>query len=254
MHFTEYLLEKLTRQFAYTNIYMINLFKYRIYKRSVFSVILDIIYNIILSILFFALVECAVYFFFGSLPIYAFTELYSIIRPESFMLHDKSTCKLIYLATTIFCILFEAFSQCTILYTLLLQCYRTSAQSSLLYLIGSGCFYAVCLLLGMGVHKVLINYIGDLLDLLDIQTTSGKVGLASICLFLIVLIEKEARGVYNKIDKKKAHRFNLLLYLGMLVISLIMMLIWFGVDFGVPLFTHTLELGRGTFKELLNEY
>ncbi|KAH9386592.1 uncharacterized protein NEMAJ01_1488 [Nematocida major] len=250
MHLSKYCLKKLKNQFKYANEYAKNFLVYKISKKMRIPMVLDVLYNIVLCVLIFSAMLVGIYFFFGSLPLYAYMAAYMAVRPKALEAYDGLVGNWIYVGTIVFCIFFELFAHFTVFRVLIKSYYKSVVQTSTLNHIGSLLFYFSCVYLGLLLSWVFVDVLGDLLDLLSIKELSGQIGLACISLCLIILVENEAKGVHRRIAKSTDRPFALILYLCMVWAVLPMLVIWFAVDFGIPLTAYLLEAARHEIKEI----
>ncbi|KAI5164167.1 hypothetical protein NEAUS04_2001 [Nematocida ausubeli] len=252
MYIGEYIRNSLEVQFRNTYLRIRNLCVYRLHKKSYFSAILNIIYNIILTLVLFSSTECMIYFFFGSLPIYSFSELYYRLRPAAWNTFDKDIMQFLYLMTAFFCIFFELFVQVAIFQKLVVGYLHTVMEGSFLNYAFGFLFYLGCIILGCALHLIVISELANLLDLIRIKTLLGKVAIGAIIAGLLFLMIQEYILVNKAAKKKKKTAFTLRFYMSLLVVSIIMMLIWFGIDLGIPLYTYISGIARSEMKNVFN--
>ncbi|KAI5166150.1 hypothetical protein NEIG_01323 [Nematocida sp. ERTm5] len=252
MYIGEYSLYRLERQFRYTYLLIRNLFVYRIHKKSVVSTLLDIFYNILVAISIFTAMESLIFFFFGSLPIYSFSEVYYRVRPNSFYEFDKSIKQTLFFITVLFCVLFEIFVQFSVFYRLVLGYFAAVSDGSVLNYIGGALFYSILIGCSFVLHDIIMSYMADALDLIKIKTLTGKIVIGCIITGLVLLMDRECRFVYKTMQKRKKRTFSLLFYMSTLIICIIMMLIWFGIDLGIPMFSYMLKNIKSEVKSILS--
>ncbi|KAI5191986.1 hypothetical protein NEMIN01_1770 [Nematocida minor] len=251
MYLGEYAMKSLDKRFRYTNSYIRDILVYRFQRRPILKSLMEVVFNGILSIFLLAMVESFIYFFFGSLPIYAFSSVYSIMRPSYMKPYDREIKKHLYLLTTLFCITSELFVQCCVFYALTMSYYKTVKGTTFLNYFGSFCFYGACIACGIALNWLFIDTLGDLLSLINIKTLAGKIVLSFIIASIVSVLVVEFKGVCRKM-KEKGKSFSLLLYTGLIITSMSMLLIWFGIDFAVPFLEYTHGLCRGVLREVLS--